>query len=121
MSHETGRHVLRTAGTPRLRAHAERDDVAVGGLAFVAITLADDDGIAVADRDLPVEVSVSGLGALAGLGSGRALTEESFGASAYTTYDGRLLAVVRVDGPGEVVVTAAAVGYDAVRTSVVGV
>lgn len=118
---EVGRHVLRTAGTPRLRARAERDEVAVGGLAFVGITLADDDGIAVADRDLPVEVTVSGPAVLAGLGSGRARTEESFGASAYTTYDGRLLAVVRVDGPGEVVVTVAADGYAPVSTSVTGV
>ncbi|MDT3316623.1 glycoside hydrolase family 2 TIM barrel-domain containing protein [Microbacterium sp. KSW4-11] len=117
----TGRHVLRTAGTPRLQAHAERAEVAVGGLAFVTIILADDDGIAVADRDVPVEVAVSGPGVLAGLGSGRARTEESFGASAYATYDGRLLAVVRVDGPGEVVVNASAEGYDEVRTSVVGV
>ena len=69
---------------------------------------------------MPVEVSVSGPGVLAGLGSGRAQTEESFGASAYTTYDGRLLAVVRVDGSGEVVVTVSAAGYASARTSVVG-
>lgn len=118
---ETGRHLLRTAGPVRLQAHADRAEVAVGGLAFVAITLADDDGIAVADRDVPVEVAISGPGALAGLGSGRARTEESFGGAAYTTYDGRLLAVVRVDGPGEVEVTASAVGFAPVRTSVVGV
>ncbi|WP_413354353.1 glycoside hydrolase family 2 TIM barrel-domain containing protein [Microbacterium sp. 1P06AB] len=119
--HETGRHVVRTAGTPRLQAHADRDEVAVGGLAFVAITLADDAGITVADRDVRVEVQVSGPGVLAGLGSGRARTEESFGASAYTTYDGRLLAVIRVDGPGEVVVTASADGYEIARTAVRGI
>mgnify|MGYP006900035127 FL=1 len=64
---------------------------------------------------------MSGPGVLAGLGSGRARTEESFGAGVYTTYDGRLLAVVRVDGAGEIVVTASAAGYDAVQTVVVGV
>ncbi|MFL0566852.1 glycoside hydrolase family 2 TIM barrel-domain containing protein [Microbacterium sp. 179-I 1D1 NHS] len=117
---ETGRHVLRTAGPARLHAHAERDEVAVGGLAFVAITLADDDGIAVLDRDVPVEVTVSGPGALAGLGSGRARTEESFGDSSYTMYDGRVLAVVRVDGPGELAVTASAAGCGPTTVTVTG-
>lgn len=115
---EVGRHALRTAAAPRLTVRAESASASVGGLAFVAITLEDEAGVVVADRDIAVSVDVSGPAALAGLGSGRARTEESFGSPSYTTYDGRLLAVVRVDAPGLVTVTASADGHDPIATTV---
>jgi len=115
---EVGRHALRTAGDVSLRVRAETATVAAGGLVFLAVTIEDDAGVVAADRDVPVTVTVSGPGALAGLGSGRARTEESFGAGTYTTYDGRALAVVRADAPGEVTVVVAAEGYAPVQTTV---
>lgn len=115
---EVGRHALRTAGATALAVRAEAEQVAVGGLAFVAVTIEDDAGVVAADRDVPVTVTVSGPGELAGLGSGRARTEESFGAGTYTTYDGRALAVVRAVAPGEVTVRVTAEGHAPVETTV---
>ncbi|CAN7417800.1 DUF4982 domain-containing protein [Microbacterium sp. LjRoot45] len=117
---EIGRHSLRTATAARLDVRAEETEVAPGGLAFVSIALADDAGTVAVDRDVPVTVEVSGPGVLLGLGSGQPRTEESFGASTYTTYDGRLLAVVRVDGSGTVRVTASAEDFSPVEVIVRG-
>ena len=49
-----------------------------------------------------VTVAVAGPGVLAGLGSADPRTEEPFGASACTTFDGRALAIVRPTGAGEI-------------------
>ncbi|MGF6823777.1 beta-galactosidase [Microbacterium sp. ZKA21] len=109
---ETGRASLRTAGAPVLVARLEEDvDPA---LAYIAITLEDSAGAVVCDQDALVTVSVSG-GALAGLGSGRARTEESFADPSVTTYDGRALAIVRPDPDAEVRVTASAEGFEPVE------
>ncbi|GAA1924770.1 glycoside hydrolase family 2 TIM barrel-domain containing protein [Microbacterium aoyamense] len=104
---EVGRHALRTAGETGLVARAE----ASGDLIFVPITLEDAEGIVPSDRDLTVTVSVDGPGVLAGIGSGRARTEESFAGPSYTTYDGRVLAIARRTGPGALTVTASAAGF----------
>ena len=55
---------------------------------------------------------------LAGIGTGRARTEESFGASEVTTYDGRALAVVRPTGAGTITVTVSADGVDTANLTV---
>ncbi len=63
-------------------------------------SLTDAAGTTVVDADRVVTVSIDGPAVLAGIGTGRARTEESFGASEVTTYDGRALAVVRPTGAG---------------------
>jgi hypothetical protein len=110
---ETGRHTLRTAlGDARVALTAERTRIAADSddLAFVEITLTDAAGTIVGDADRLVRVSVDGPAVLAGLGTGRARTEESFGAAEVTTYDGRALAIVRPTGAGEITVTVDAGG-----------
>ncbi|MDN3496820.1 glycoside hydrolase family 2 TIM barrel-domain containing protein [Planococcus sp. APC 4015] len=108
---ETGRHTLRSAqGEPTLAARVEASVVDVEGLAYVSITIEDADGVVLADADRPVTVTVDGPGVLAGLGSGRARTEESFAGPSYTTYDGRVLAIVRPTDAGDLTVTATAEG-----------
>jgi hypothetical protein len=108
---EVGRHTLATAqGEPRLAAKAEASDVRVDGLGYIAITLEDASGSVFCDRDVPVTVTVSGSAVLAGVGTGRARTEESFAGPTVTTYDGRALAIVRPTSSGEVTVTVAAEG-----------
>nr|WP_201468820.1 glycoside hydrolase family 2 TIM barrel-domain containing protein [Microbacterium hydrocarbonoxydans] len=116
---ESGRTTVRTAGAPMLAASAENAEIPVGGLGYVVVTIADGEGTLHCDRDALVEIEVAG-GQLAGLGSARARTEESFGASTATTFDGRLLAIVRADAPGEIRVTATAAGF-APATAVVTV
>lgn len=114
---EVGRTALRAAGEPALVARAEQPGFRAGdGLGYVAISLQDAAGITVVDADVEVEVVVEG-GELAGLGSGRARTEESFAGPTVTTHDGRVLAIVRAAEPGEVRVTAAAAGYEPVSVT----
>ena len=118
---ETGRHTLRTAvGDTRLAVSAERTSLAADSddLAFVEIVLTDAAGTTVVDADRVVTVSIDGPAVLAGIGTGRARTEESFGASEVTTYDGRALAVVRPTGAGTITVTVSADGVDTANLTV---
>jgi hypothetical protein len=111
---EVGRHTLRTADGPlRLaaRAEAERMGTDADALAFVAVTLEDAAGVVPCDRDVVVTVTVDGPAVLAGLGTGRARTEESFAGPSVTTYDGRALALVRPTGPGPITVSVSADGF----------
>ncbi|WP_243076479.1 glycoside hydrolase family 2 TIM barrel-domain containing protein [Microbacterium sp. SS28] len=116
---ETGRHVLRTAGEATLVARAEEPEIAVDGLAFVGIVLEDAAGSVPCDADVLVTVQVEGPAVLAGVGTGRARTEESLAGPSITTYDGRALAIVRPTGPGEITVTVSAAGRPAASVSVV--
>ena len=118
---ETGRHALRTAvGETRLAVSAERTSLAADSddLAFVEIALTDAAGTTVVDADRVVTVSIDGPAGLAGIGTGRARTEESFGAGEVTTYDGRALAVVRPTGAGTIIVTVSADGVEPVTLTV---
>lgn len=102
---ESGRQTLRTAsGALALAARAEVADITADhdALGFVAIALEDADGTVPCDADRVVTVQVDGPAVLAGLGTGRARTEESFAGPSVTTYDGRALAIVRPTGPGEI-------------------
>lgn len=116
---ETGRHALRTASAAlSLVARAEDALVLSDGLAFVAITLEDGAGIVPADADRLVTVEVEGPAVLAGIGTGRARTEESLAGPSVTTYDGRALAVVRPTGAGQITVTVSADGLAPASVSV---
>ncbi|MET0297710.1 MAG: glycoside hydrolase family 2 TIM barrel-domain containing protein [Microbacterium sp.] len=118
---DVGRWTLASASDDlRLSAAAEASAVDPDGLVYVAITIEDAQGVVVCDLDRPVTVTVEGPGELAGIGSGRARTEESFGGESYTTYDGRMLAIIRPTGVGDLFVTATAEGFaPAVATVVV--
>ncbi|WP_159499877.1 glycoside hydrolase family 2 TIM barrel-domain containing protein [Microbacterium sp. 18062] len=120
---EIGRETLRTAGETRLRVRAERAEVRTGGedLAYLGITVEDRRGVVASDRDVVVSVMVEGPGVLAGIGSGRARTEERFSDASVTTYDGRALAIVRPTGPGPITVRVSTPGQeDAVVVDAVG-
>lgn len=107
---EVGRHELVSVRGPvALTARAESE--AVNGLGFVAIAFADAAGTVPCDADRTIVVTVEGPGELAGLGTGRARTEESFAGPAVTTYDGRALAVVRPTGTGTIAVRVESAGF----------
>ncbi|MFT4214309.1 MAG: glycoside hydrolase family 2 TIM barrel-domain containing protein [Microbacterium sp.] len=117
---ETGRAMLRTASEVMLRAAAEAPVVdAAGGLVYVPVALADADGTVPCDRDVEVTVTIEGPGDLAGLGSGRARTLESFAGPSRQTHDGRLLAIVRAAASGPITLTATAPGYAPATATVV--
>ncbi|MGX9885538.1 glycoside hydrolase family 2 TIM barrel-domain containing protein [Streptomyces sp. NPDC002276] len=108
---ETGRTALRSATGPvRLCAEADRQAVtATGGdLAYITFTLTDSDGTPHPAADRLVSLQVSGAGTLIGFGSAVPSTEERFDAKERHTYEGRLLAVVRPTGTGEIRLTASA-------------
>jgi hypothetical protein len=107
---EVGRMSLRTAGEVGLVASAEQETVAVDGLGFIGIALADTGGVVACDEDRMVTVTITGPAELAGVGTGRIRTEESFTGPSVTTYEGRALAIVRPTEIGEVVVTVTSAG-----------
>jgi beta-galactosidase len=111
-----GRHSLRSASGPvRLDLRADRDVLRAddSDLAFVEIELVDADGTVFTNADRAVAVSVTGPAHLQALGSANPRNEESFGEFYHTTFKGRVLAVVRPAGQGEIVVSASAEGCDA--------
>ncbi|MFF2486428.1 glycoside hydrolase family 2 TIM barrel-domain containing protein [Microbacterium sp. NPDC058062] len=114
---EVGCATLRTAGELGLTASVEECDITVDGLAFVAISLADADGVVAVDADRLVTVTVDGDAELVGLGTGRIRTEESFAGPSVTTHDGRALAIVRPTGPGSATVRVTAEGLAAASVS----
>jgi beta-galactosidase len=118
---EQARTALRTADGPlRLTAAADRDAIRADDtdLAYVTITLQDDEGNLAGHRDRLVSVEVSGAGVLTALGSADPRTEEPFGASQCTTFDGRALAIVRPTGSGDIEIGVSADGCDPVPATV---
>ncbi|HWT22145.1 MAG TPA: hypothetical protein VN213_01440, partial [Solirubrobacteraceae bacterium] len=120
---ERARTALLSAGEPRRVAvtvdrEAIRADAA--DLAYVAIALEDEAGNLATHRDRPVSVRLSGAGVLAGLGSANPRTEEPFGGTSCTTFDGRALAIVRPTGPGEIGVEVSAEGCEPTALTVRG-
>jgi beta-galactosidase len=118
---EQARTALRTADGPlHLTATAERDAIRADDtdLAYITITLDDTEGNLAGHRDRLVSVEVSGAGVLSALGSGDPRTEEPFGASQCTTFDGRALAIVRPTGPGDIEIRVSADGCEPVAATV---
>jgi beta-galactosidase len=90
-----------SADRPHITAHPH-------DLAFVALTLVDDEGVLHGSADRRVGLALEGPGILQALGSADPATEEGFGDTTCTTFDGRALAVIRPTGPGQIVVTVTA-------------
>ena len=114
---EVGRATLRTAGEPGLAASVEQPEIALDGLGFVTIELADAGGVVATDADRLVTVTVDGSAELVALGTGRIRTEESFAGPSVTTHDGRALAIVRPTGPGAATLTVTAEGLPSAAAS----
>ena len=112
---ELGRTRLTTAGSQlRLSVEADRTDIRADDkdLAYLSISLTDENGILNNMADRTVTVEVSGAGILAGLGSAKPDSEESFLAGRFTTFNGRALAVIRPCETGEITVTVTAEGCE---------
>lgn len=116
---ETGRFALRTAGEEsRLRAEADKPTLRADGadLAFITARLTDAAGIDKPFEKRRVSVSVEGAGMLQGFGSADPQPTASYDDTAWDTWDGRVMAVVRSNRtPGEIRVTFAAEGLEAVE------
>jgi len=118
---EQGRTQLRSATGPvRLGVRADRSEIRAddSDLAFVDITLEDQNDTVATHLDHPVTVQVRGAGVLQGLGSARPRTEEHFDAATHTTFDGRALAIIRPTGKGAIEVAVSAEGCEDVTITI---
>ena len=119
---ETGRCALTTAkAETKLTISAEESTIAADGedLAYIAVELTDADGVRKVCEDRPVQIEVSGAGALAAVGSAACRTEESYLGSSFTTYNGKMIAIVRSNGQaGSITVSARAESLEAVSVTV---
>lgn len=99
------------AGVPELVLSSDRDVLKCGtnDLAFVTIEIKDRNGTVYTCETAKVSIEVLGAATLQGFGSGDSNSSENFFDSARTTFDGRLLAVVRAgkeQGVAKIIATA---------------
>lgn len=87
-----------------MSVEADRSVLSCDGqdLAYVMISLRDENGRLNDDVERCVSITVEGPGVLQGLGTGDPMTEESFAKSTHQTFEGRLLAVIRAVGKGTI-------------------
>ncbi len=114
---ETGRMQLQTAGE-RLYLEVETDCTQFkadgADLSYMMISVTDDKGILNMSKLLPVSVAVEGPGVLQGFGSADPYSTDNFFDTTRTTFDGKVLAVVRsLRTSGEIRVTITAPGCEA--------
>ncbi|MDQ8734267.1 glycoside hydrolase family 2 TIM barrel-domain containing protein [Paenibacillus sp. LHD-38] len=111
---ETGRMVLKTAGTGlELKLENDRDELRASGadLAHIMISFTDENGVLQTAEDRKVSITVEGPGTLQGFGSANPKSQENFYDTERTTFDGKVLAVVRsIMEAGTITVTASAEG-----------
>ncbi len=108
--------VLKTAGKGlELKMDVDRQVLQKTGedLAYVIIYLTDEDRILQTSADRKVSVTVEGAGVLQGFGSADPKTTENFFDTERTTFDGKVLAVIRSKAEtGIIAVTASAEGCE---------
>ena len=95
----TGKAAAVTAEADRPVIKADRQD-----LSYVALTIVDAEGARVPYETSVINIEVSGAGRLAGIGSGNPCTEENYGTPYCKAYEGRAMAAVVADEPGEILV-----------------
>jgi beta-galactosidase len=117
---EEARTTLRTAtGAIHLTAGADRTELVAdhSDLSYLAIEFRDASGSLATNVEHSVTVTVEGVGVLQGLGSARPDTEELYTSKSHTSFDGRVLAVVRPTAQGEITVHVSADGFEPVTVS----
>lgn len=119
---EIARTSLETAGEENclailpeeMRIKADGEDIV-----FVPVHVTDENGRVKMMTDRKITVTVDGPGRLLAVGSGRPETEECFSDGSYTSWHGRVLAVVKsTKEAGIIKVTAAAEGMEAVTAEI---
>lgn len=104
-----GRELLRSelnsaTGKLSICAQPEKASAAIGEIVYVPVTLQGENGVVEANADKKLTVTVEG-GELLGFGSANPCTEEQYHTGTFTTYYGRALAIVRVQGNTTITVT----------------
>lgn len=109
-----GEHSLATAGVVsamKLTVSGDKLEAGGQGVSFLMVDMEDDKGVWNRCEKKDVTVKVEGAGALQGFGSAAPSTEGSYQQTVCTTYDGRVMAVIRGgQEPGQCKVTFSAQG-----------
>jgi len=117
---ETARASLKTAGSPvALHAAVDRPEIhsEFGDLAYVTVTILDQDGCVVKWADLEISLEVTGAGELIAVGTANPMSEELYVGDKRKAWNGRLMAVVRSSGQvGEIMFKASADGLSPTET-----
>lgn len=120
---EIGRKTLQSANSneEKLQLKAEESVIRADGmdLAYIQIAITDEAGVVHSLKDRKVTVTVEGAGKLIALASGNPETTERFSDSSYTTYHGRLIAIVQSEEKiGNIIIRASAEGMESVSICV---
>lgn len=111
---ETGRTTLASASSNiSLCAVADRSDLRADGmdLAYIEVTVSDSEGVLANDEIVTVRAEIEGPAELAGFASARPDPAEQFNAFKQTSFDGRLLAIIRPTAVGPIRVSFTATGH----------
>ncbi len=113
---EIGRSNLKSASDETvLTVRPETSSLKANGedLAYIQVMVTDLEGIVKAAEEKAVRVTVEGAGTLLGVGSGNPRTTEQYTGNAFTTYYGRMIAVLRSKNEaGEIKVKFSAEGVE---------
>ena len=93
-----------------LKVTAESNDVVTGGLAFVTISVLDDQGYPVEDANLPVTVEIHGPGCLIGMDNGDSTDQTSYHTNCKRLFSGKALAIIGAKRAGKITVKATSPG-----------
>lgn len=111
---EVARYELNTAGKPsRIALVADRETIQADGqdLSHITVTLVDENGVIVPNKDTQLSFQVSGNGKLIGLDNGDLRSDEPFKGDKRTTYFGKALAVIQsFRQPGDIIMKVSATG-----------
>ena len=115
---EISRDKIETVGAPaaiRLIRDASVPALAADGhsVAYVLAEVVDDKGRLVPCDDILLSAKAEGAGYLAGFGSGAPATTENYSKGSFTTYQGKVMAIIRSGyEEGETTLTVSAEGFD---------
>ena len=113
---EVSRGKLTTTGEAKqIRLVAERDSLRADGqsLAYVWAEIVDENGSVAPNAAVKLTAKISGPAELLGFGSGNPITDENYTKGAFTSYQGRALAVLRAGyDKGEAKLTVQAEGFE---------
>lgn len=119
---EISRDVVSTVGEPaaiRLSPEKARMEADGQDLCYVTVEIVDKNGTRVQDAEIKLKATVNGQGILASFGSANPKTAENYSIGSFTTFEGRLLAVIRAGHKqGSVVLTVSSEGFENVSTRI---
>lgn len=90
--------LIRSAGKPSgIRINSDKSELTADGqsLCFAVVEIVDEEGNLVPTAEMKAIAKVEGAATLAAFGTGRPVTDENYTKGEFTSYKGRLLAIVR--------------------------